>query len=403
MNDDLIPFFDDSDDDDFAALGLLPVGTLLSEVRPEAVSWLWYARIPLGKVTLLDGDPGLGKSTLALDLAARVTTGLPMPGDGDAQRESAGVVILTAEDGLADTIRPRLDAADADTSRVVALDKVFPPEDPDGRLPSLPGDVPDLRRAIARVGAVLVIVDPLMAFLSPETNSYRDQDVRHALNPLVRAAEETGAAVLVIRHLNKSTGANPLYRGGGSIAFIGGARSGLLVARDPDDETRRVLASTKCNLAPQPESLAFHIEEAHAGASMVVWDGASPHGAGQLLAEPADSAERGALAEAKEIVADILAGGPVPSNELRRRVMAEGVSEHTFRRARQALDCATRNDPNRGCWMTALPTNLPAKPQTCPTCPSSGHGQHGQVRDSWPSSGAFTDHICEQLGAEEIA
>jgi hypothetical protein len=361
--------------------GSEPAGVLISDVRAEYVEWLWYARIPLGKVTLLDGDPGVGKSTLALELAARVTTGQAMPGDGEADRPPAGVVILSAEDGLADTIRPRLDAAGADVARVVALDKVKTADEPEGRLPTLPEDVPELRRAIERVSADLVIVDPLMAFLGTETNSYRDQDVRHALHPLVKAAEETGAAILVIRHLNKSTGANPLYRGGGSIAFIGGARSGLLAAKDPDDDASRVLASTKCNLAPQPESLAFHLEQV-GGASRVVWDGVSVHDAGHLLAEPGDGAERSALAEAKEIVADVLADGPMPAKELRRRVMDEDVSERTLRRAREALGCVKRKAGMRGGWTWEMPPNLANNPRTCP--PS----EDGHLRESWPPSDA---------------
>jgi putative DNA primase/helicase len=185
------------------------VGQLLSEVVAEQVRWLWEKRIPLGKLTILDGDPGLGKSALLTDDAARVSVGRTWP-DG-APCEAGGVVICSAEDGLADTIRPRLDAAAGDPSKVLALATV---KDEDGeRVLSIPEDLNIVRQGIERVGAKLVIVDPIMAFLSGKSDSHKDQHVRRALAPLARLAEETGAAVVVVRHLNQTSGGNPLYRG----------------------------------------------------------------------------------------------------------------------------------------------------------------------------------------------
>ncbi len=184
--------------------------------------------IPLSKLTIIDGDPGLGKSVLTLDLAARVSRGVEMP-DGAAGRQG-GVVLLTAEDGIRDTVVPRLDAAGADRSRVLALDLV-PDAEGGQQLPRLPLDAPYIDAAVRRMGALLVVVDPLTAYLSERINSHRDQDCRRALWPLTKLAEETGAAVVVVRHLNKGNASNPLYRGGGSIGIIGAARSGLLVAR----------------------------------------------------------------------------------------------------------------------------------------------------------------------------
>lgn len=183
----------------------IAVGKLLSEIRPERVDWLWPGRIPRNKLTLFDGDPGLGKSALTTDLAARVSVGRPWPDDSPC--EPGGVVLCSAEDGIGDTVRPRLDAAGGDAERVLALATV-----PDGdaeRLISVPEDLDVLRRGIERVSAALVIVDPLMAFLSGDVNSHRDQDVRRALAPLARLAEGTGVAVVVVRHLNKATGATP--------------------------------------------------------------------------------------------------------------------------------------------------------------------------------------------------
>src|SRR5215217_1226037 len=182
------------------------VGTLLADVETKTVEWLWERRIPLGKITVLDGDPDNGKSVLTTDLAARVTTGRAMPYGFGKTFPQAGVVILSAEDGVADTIRPRFDAAGGDPSKVVILGN----DDPFG----LPEDLPQLEWAIERVGAKLVIVDPIMAFLGENINSNSDKDVRSALKPLKQLAERTGVAVLIVRHLNKTPGGNVLYRGG---------------------------------------------------------------------------------------------------------------------------------------------------------------------------------------------
>jgi len=245
----------------------------LADVPPEKVAWLWRGYIPLAKVTLLDGDPALGKSNLTLDLAARVSRGLCMPdGSRSDLTGPAGVVLLNAEDGLGDIIRPRLEAAGADLTRVDALESVFDAQGEEQPI-ELPGDIDALQLAIARVNAALVVIDPLMAYLSPNTNTYRDQDIRRALVPVKRLAEETDAAIVVVRHLNKATGQSALYRGGGSIGIIGAARTGLLVGADPDDATgtRRILATTKNNLSLKAAALAYHIESA-GDSCRVVWD-----------------------------------------------------------------------------------------------------------------------------------
>lgn len=353
-----------------------PVGILLSEVKPERVEWLWESRIPLGKLTILDGDPGLGKSSLSLDIAARVSRGLPMPGSAGRVSPS-GVVLLSAEDDLADTIRPRLDAAGADVSRILALRVV--PDGEDERPPSIPGDLGYVSWAIERVDARLVVIDPLMAFLGGEVDGHKDQSVRRALHRLAALAEDHHVAIVVVRHLNKAVGGNPLYRGGGSIGIIGAARSGLLVGRDPDDESRRVLATTKCNLAREAESLSFHLEQ-HEGVSRVVWDGVSAHDAGCLLAE--QDGDQSALDEAKEIVADILANGPVPSADLRRRALNEGVSERTMRRARGALGAVKRKGGMKGGWTWELPESA----EGGRTWPTPNLGQLGHLQESWTPS-----------------
>jgi hypothetical protein len=333
------------------------IGTPLSSVQPERVEWLWPGRIPRGKLSLLDGDPGLGKSVLTMDLAARVSSGQSMPWEPrepGEDRDPAGVVLLTAEDGLADTVVPRLKAAGADLDRVRALETV--PDKPP-RPPQLPEDCDWIGEAVKQVEAALVIIDPLMAYLAGGVNSHRDQDVRRALLPLAQLAQRTGAAVLVVRHLNKAMGGNPLYRGGGSIGIIGAARSGLLVARDPDNPDRRVLASTKCNLAKLPASLSFDLSAADNGGLRVGWIGESAHTAETLLTAPIDGEDRGAVAQAVEVLRSILADGPRPVKEVQREARKAGVSEVTLRRAKALL--SIRSDRigfgSDGVWCWSLP------------------------------------------------
>ncbi len=333
------------------------IGELLSGVEPEEVEWLWPSRLALGKLVLVDGDPGLGKSAMTLDLAARVSAGKGFP-DG-AKCEPAGVVLLSAEDGLADTIRPRLDAAGADTSRILALATV-PDENGHDRLLSIPEDLPLIENGIRRVGADLVIVDPLMAFLSGDTNSHRDQDVRRTLAPLAGLAERTGAAVLVIRHLNKAAANNPLYRGGGSIGIIGAARMAFVVGKDPQDENRRVVASTKNNLAMPPQSLMFGLEEAENGSVRVNWLGQSEVSAKDLLATPQDQEHADARSEAVEFLNEVLANGPLAASQIKEEAEDTGISERTLARAKKVLGVMSYREGEigergKGQWLWKLP------------------------------------------------
>jgi hypothetical protein len=334
------------------------IGKLLSTVEPEAVEWLWPSWLALGKLALVDGDPGLGKSALTLDLAARVSAGKGFP-DGAAS-EPAGVVLLSAEDGLADTIRPRLDAAGADVDRVLALATV-PDQNGHDRLLSIPEDIPLIEKGIRRVGARLVIVDPLMAFLSGETNSHRDQDVRRALAPLAGLAERTGACVLVVRHLNKAAANNPLYRRGGSIGIIGAARMAFVVGKDPQDEKRRVVASTKNNLAKSPKSLMFTLGEAKSGSVMVNWLGESEVSAKDLLATPQDQEHADIRSEAVEFLNDVLCEGPVPASQVKEEAEDASISERTLKRAKKLVGVITYRENEAGerrgagRWMWKLP------------------------------------------------
>jgi RecA-family ATPase len=248
-----------------------------ADIEPERIRRLWGNYLFLGKVTVIDGDPGLGKSTAMVDIAARVTTHQPMPDGSRSDLDGpASVLILSAEDGAGDTIRTRLEAAGADLERAIIWDCNI---DDNGSelLPSLPEDISLMAELIQRHDVAMVTIDPIMAYLGSNTNSYRDQDVRRALAPLAKIGEATGAALVLVRHLNKAMGGSAIYRGGGSIGIVGAARSGLLAAKHPDDENRRILASTKCNLGPQPPFLAYRLEGHANGAGYVVWEGVTAH------------------------------------------------------------------------------------------------------------------------------
>lgn len=348
----------------------------MDSVRPERVEWLWEARVPLAKVTLIDGDPSLGKSTMTLDLGARTTRGWSMP-DGSPGVGPAGVVILSAEDGLADTIRPRLEAAGADLSRIVARTTVTDiqagPGDV-GRVPSLPVDIDEIERDIDAADAMLVIIDPLMAYLDAKVNAHRDHHVRRALAPLAAMAERTGAAVVLVRHLNKQSGGSAIYRGGGSIGIGGAARSVLMVATDPDAEDddpnpRRIVAVAKVNLALPPAAMAYRLETAvivdAAGVpittSRVFWEGvAEGVTAADLVASPAsrDDGDRTAGDEAADFLRAMLAEGPMAAAEVFARGRKEGHGERTLQRARRSIGAVSRREGfGRG---SAVSWTLPA-------------------------------------------
>ena len=323
-----------------------PVSVCLADVESERVSWLWPGRVPLGKVTVLDGDPDKGKSTITLDLVARVTNHAPMP-DGSRSDLSgcAAAIILSAEDGVADTIRPRANAAGADALRIHLLTdvEVLDDEGLPKRIPwMLPRDLDVLRALIETTCARLVIIDPLNAYLQSQVDAYRDQDIRGALRPLAELAESTGAAILVIRHLSKTGGTNALYRGGGSIGIIGAVRSGLLAALDPDDETgqTRVLATYKHNLTVEPPALRYELvaSEEH-GCARVRWLGESCHTANALLAEPASDDERSDRNAVAEVIDECLKEGPRTRSDVVKAIRVTGldVSDKSIQRACRAL------------------------------------------------------------------
>lgn len=336
------------------------VAVRVADVEREAIRWLWPGRLALGKLTILDGDPGLGKSTLYCDLAARITTGRPWPDAPDAPPgEPAAVVIVTCEDGIADTIRPRLEEAGADLSRVHVIQAVQ--EGEDLTVPRLPDHIDAIEAVVRETGAALLVVDPIMAHLGDRINAHRDADVRRALTPLALLCERQDCAALVVRHLNKTPGGDPLYRGGGSIGIIGQARLGLLLASHPEHETAdgvRVLAMSKANLGAWRPSLVLRLEssEHDPDTAVIRWEGTTPLTARDLLARPKSERPRD---EATEWLRERLASAadPVPARDLFAEAEGRGISEKTLRRAKKRLGVVVEQVPPRpgGTWYWSLP------------------------------------------------
>ena len=309
-----------------------------SQIAARAVAWLWPGRLALGKLAILDGDPGLGKSLVTLDLCARLSTGGALP-DGTPGAEPANVIVLNGEDGEEDTIGPRLQALGADLERVY-----LPPRERDqaGEPIRFPAQASILDAALTATRARLVVIDPIMAFLDPVILNSSDPSVRRALLPLARLADKHGCAILFVRHLNKCGGGRSVYRGGGSIAFLGACRSGWLIARDPHAPERCVLAQVKNNLAFAQASLAYRVRRPEAGTPTVVWEGPSPWTADELLANrPVATAPR--RDRACEFLSALLAAGPQTSRDIWTAARQLDLSERTIERAKH--DLAIRSIP----------------------------------------------------------
>lgn len=372
------------------AAGLL--GVCVAEVERQPIRWLWHGRLALGKLAILDGDPGLGKSTVYLDTAARVTTGRAWA-DGQENGEAGSVVIVTTEDGVGDTIRPRLEEAGADLARVRVI-QTIPTVRDDGtagtpRVPKLPQDVERIFGTCRAIGARLLIIDPLTAHLGGNTNSYKDQDIRGALAPVAEAAERYGVAVLVVRHLNKGGGGKAIYRGGGSIGIIGAARIGLMVGKDPNDapadgeNQRCVLASVKNNIGRPAASLAYRIvsSENDASVGVVQWEGTSALSANDLC-QPEKPTEGTARDEATEFLEEQLAGGTRLAREVYAEAEALGIAERTLKRAKKRLGVTAERQGfgAEGGWYWSLPV-LPKGAKESQRVPPSEVAPNG---DAWP-------------------
>ena len=293
---------------------------VMSGVKARPPEWLWEQRIPLGELTLIDGDPATNKSSLTLDIAARVSIGGEMP--DKTKGVKGGVLLLTAEDSITKTLPYRLEAAGANMERIVVFKEPM----------SIPKDLQILEDTACRFNARLLVIDPLMFFL--EGNANGDQSVRKALTPLKRLAERANMAVLLVRHLNKSGGKLALYRGGGSIAITGIARSGFLIGNHPEDRNLRVMCHYKSNLGLLTKSMLFEPVSAD-NALAIEWRGECDLTADDLLAR---GNKRGQMLErAKNFLHERLQDGPVSQKEIKEAATNNGIAYKTLERAKDAI------------------------------------------------------------------
>jgi hypothetical protein len=310
-----------------------------SEITPRLVEWLWPGRLALGELSLLEGDPDQGKSFVALDLCARLSAGRAWP-DGTPAPAPAAAVFVSGEDSDETTLAPRLRALGADLTRV------FLPDGRGGRPAAalcLPGHTSALEQIVARTAARLVVIDPVMHFFGREVNTWSDQGIRRALEPLGALARGHGCAVLLARHLNKAEGLRALYRGLGSVALVGACRSAWLIAEDAAGPGRRVLAQLKNNLGPPQPSLAFEVAQPEGGAAALNWLGPVAVTAEGLLGA---ARRRGRPPVQRRstmtFLNELLAGGPMKVRDIWERTSKEGLSSDTVRNARKDLGICSR-------------------------------------------------------------
>lgn len=369
----------------------------LSSVTPKAVNWLWRGYLPLGKLVLLDGFPGQGKSLAMLDIAARGSRNRAMP---DGSRSDVGqawdTLILTYEDDQADTLRPRIDAARGDPARIRVVSGVKYGKGGKTDVPVFPDHVSALERALKKHPATrLVIIDPLVASLSGKVDSHRDQDTRRVTAELARLASRRNVCIAGIRHFRKHTDGNAITAGGGSIGLIGAARVGLIIDRHPSTESPErndvsVLACSKSNLSKHPPSLAFRKKactiESRAGALETVrvrWKGDARLTADELLAAREESALDGTHGAVEAMLRELLTSGPVKRKDVVNAARQDGFAMRTVDRVANRIGVtklAKGFGPNKAAsW--SLPTKSASNTPIAAIPATKKRGSHGRNAD----------------------
>lgn len=332
----------------------------LDAVKPEPLQWLWPGRIPSGKITLLYGDPGLGKSFITLDVASRVSTGAAWPDLQSEPNQRGGVLLLSAEDDMGDTIVPRLSASGADLRYIHVMTGITErTEEGIARWWWNLARVETLEAAVQQIpDCRLIVIDPISAYLDG-VDSHKNTDVRGLLGPLATMASQKGVAVLAVTHLNKGgAGGSALYRATGSLAFIAAARAGWLVAKDQAIPARRLFLPTKNNLAPDGGGLAFTLTQIEAtGPPVVTWEPDPIRiSADDALAIPRDhpGPDPEKCDAAEDWLTVQLELGAVATASIRREAEAAGFAWRTVQRAAERIGVLRTKSGYAGGWSWQL-------------------------------------------------
>jgi putative DNA primase/helicase len=314
-----------------------------SEFTPTVVRWLWDQRIAYGKLNVLGGPPGVGKSYLTCCLASAVSRGRRMPGDRRPTTDPQRAVLLSYEDDPEDTLRPRLDLLDADLDRVEIVEGV----NHEGKVRTF--GVDDVRLLADYIAANddigLVVIDPVSAFVGAGTDEHRGNEVRAALEELRVVAQVHGIAVVLLMHTRKSAADTALNRLSGSQAYGALVRSALMAGPIPDDDQdRNALAHVKHNLSAKQPTLAYSVD-----ASGLTWHGEVDLD-GEEVAGNSDGTDRSASDEAAAFLRDVLADGPVTAKQVLAEARDAGIAEKTLKRAKKRLGIASIKQADRWTW-----------------------------------------------------
>lgn len=315
----------------------------MKDVAVQTTEWLWFPYIPFGKLTIMQGDGGDGKTTTALQIAAAVTTGALLPECSHAVGPF-DVIFQTAEDGLGDTVKPRLLQAQADVSRVHVVDE---------SLEGLTLNDARIEQAILQTGARLIILDPLQAYIGAKVDMHRANEVRPVLKKVGDIAEKYGCAFVVIGHLNKSASKGQ-YRGLGSIDIYSAARSVLTFGRMKDEQYQRAFAHVKSNLAPEGASIAYELPPE----TGFRWLGKSDVTAGELLGSDFEGGWRKketTFDRAAALLQHELAQHSLPAEEVYRKAEELEISKRTLDSAKAQLSVKSRKKGTQ--WFWELPSD----------------------------------------------
>ena len=304
----------------------------MRDVEVEPICWLWYPFIPYGKVTIIQGDPGEGKTTLVLQIIARLTKGESIIDEDESL--PINVIYQTAEDGLSDTIKPRLLAANADCSKVLVID--------DKDTPLTMRDV-RLEQAIIETNAKLVVLDPIQGFLGADVDMHRANEIRPIMKHISVLAEKYKCAIILIGHMNKCSVGKSAYRGLGSIDFQAAARSVLIVGRIKDEPEVRVVCQTKSSLAPEAKAVAFRLNEE----TGFEWIGELDITADDLLSGTVKGTKK---QTAMDFLENLLADGQMAQTEITELAQQKGISDKTLRNAKDELKIKSKRVNNQWYW-----------------------------------------------------